>query len=68
MKLITLKLPQSNIDGLNRLVVANLWPNRSEAIRVAIHGFFQAEVTTFADLGKLKRENDRAQAVLEASS
>ncbi|AFN03319.1 hypothetical protein PFC_01740 [Pyrococcus furiosus COM1] len=36
MKIISVQLPQSLIHGLDALVKRGIYPNRSEAIRVAI--------------------------------
>jgi len=44
MKLITLHLPQAYIDALDQLVEERFYPNRAEAIRVAIRDLISAEV------------------------
>jgi antitoxin ParD1/3/4 len=43
MKLITLHLPEPYIKALDRLVVEQFYPNRAEAIRVAIHDMLSTE-------------------------
>jgi len=43
MKLITLKLPEAYIDGLEKLVQENIYPNRSEAIRLAVRDLIRKE-------------------------
>jgi antitoxin ParD1/3/4 len=43
MKLITLNLPQAYIDGLEKLVQMEIYPNRSEAIRMAVRDFLRKE-------------------------
>jgi antitoxin ParD1/3/4 len=44
MKLITLYLPKTYIEALDQLVVECFYPNRAEAIRVAIRDLISAEV------------------------
>ena len=44
MKLITLHLPESYLKDLDELVDDNFYPNRAEAIRVAVRDMIAAEV------------------------
>jgi len=44
MKLITLYLPEPYIKALDQLVNEKFYPNRSEAIRVAIRDLISTEV------------------------
>ena len=44
MKLITLHLPEPYINALDRLVNEKYYPNRAEAIRVAIRDLLVVEV------------------------
>jgi Arc/MetJ-type ribon-helix-helix transcriptional regulator len=44
MKLITLYLPETYIKALDQLVTECFYPNRAEAIRVAIRDLISAEV------------------------
>ncbi|MBK5133476.1 type II toxin-antitoxin system ParD family antitoxin [Candidatus Bathyarchaeota archaeon] len=44
MKLITLHLPETYISALDQLVDERFYPNRSEAIRVAIRDLISVEV------------------------
>jgi Arc/MetJ-type ribon-helix-helix transcriptional regulator len=44
MKLITLYLPEPYIRALDSLVVEQFYPNRAEAIRVAIRDMLSDEV------------------------
>jgi len=44
MKLITLYLPITYIKALDQLVTECFYPNRAEAIRVAIRDLISAEV------------------------
>jgi antitoxin ParD1/3/4 len=44
MRMITLYLPEPYIEALNQLVNAKYYPNRAEAIRVAIRDLINDEV------------------------
>jgi len=44
LKLITVKLPEAYLSGIDELVAAGVYPNRSEAIRVAIRDMLKREV------------------------
>jgi len=44
MKLITLYLPEPYIEALDQLVNERFYPNRAEAIRVAIRDLIKSEV------------------------
>lgn len=44
MKLITIHLPESYIKDLDGLVDENFYPNRAEAIRVAVRDMLVNEV------------------------
>ena len=44
MKLVTLHIPETYVDGLEKLVENNLYPNRSEAIRIAIRDLLKREL------------------------
>lgn len=44
MKIITLHLPKAYIEGLDYLVKAKVYPNRSELIRNAIRDLLKAEL------------------------
>lgn len=44
MKMITLYLPEPYIKALNQLVDEKFYPNRAEAIRVAIRDLISVEV------------------------
>ncbi|MEM2119392.1 MAG: ribbon-helix-helix domain-containing protein [Candidatus Bathyarchaeia archaeon] len=44
LKLITLYLPETYIKALDHLVTEKFYPNRAEAIRVAIHDLISEEV------------------------
>ncbi|MGQ9624826.1 MAG: ribbon-helix-helix domain-containing protein [Candidatus Bathycorpusculaceae bacterium] len=44
MKLITLYLPETYLKALDQLVNEKFYPNRAEAIRVAVRDLINAEV------------------------
>jgi Arc/MetJ-type ribon-helix-helix transcriptional regulator len=44
MKLITIYLPEPYIKALDQLITEKFYPNRAEAIRVAIRDLINAEV------------------------
>jgi Arc/MetJ-type ribon-helix-helix transcriptional regulator len=44
MKLITLYLPETYLKALDQLVTEKFYPNRAEAIRVAIRDMINEEV------------------------
>lgn len=46
MKLITCHLPEAYLSGIEELVHLNVYPNRSEVIRVAIRDLLKSELTT----------------------
>ena len=43
MKLVTLNIPQAYLDGIEQLVEQEIYPNRSETIRIAIRDFLRKE-------------------------
>ncbi|MFO8018878.1 MAG: ribbon-helix-helix protein, CopG family [Promethearchaeia archaeon] len=46
MKLVTVHLPEQYISGIEELVGQNFYPNRSEAIRVAIRDLLKSELSS----------------------
>jgi len=44
MKLITVHIPEAYLKGLDELVKNKMYPNRSEAIRVAIRDLLKREL------------------------
>ncbi|MFX1474525.1 MAG: ribbon-helix-helix domain-containing protein [Promethearchaeota archaeon] len=44
MRLITVNLPEEYVVGLERLISEELYPNRSEAIRIAIRDLLKREL------------------------
>lgn len=53
MKLITLHVPQKFIEALDELVARGWYPNRSEAIRVAIRDFLR-EMKKFLEMDRTR--------------
>jgi len=45
IKLVTCHIPEQYIKGIEELVDANYYPNRSEAIRVAIRDLLKTELS-----------------------
>jgi Arc/MetJ-type ribon-helix-helix transcriptional regulator len=50
MKLITCHLPEAYIEGLDRLISQDSYPNRSEAIRVAVRDLLKSELGGFVKM------------------
>ncbi len=46
MKLITCHVPELYLSGIEELVNMNMYPNRSEVIRVAIRDLLKSELTS----------------------
>ncbi len=44
MKLITVNLPEAYVTGIERLILEKLYPNRSEAIRIAVRDLLKREL------------------------
>ncbi|MBS7633460.1 ribbon-helix-helix protein, CopG family [Candidatus Bathyarchaeota archaeon] len=51
MKLITLYVPETYLKALDKLVVERFYPNRAEAIRVAIRDLIVEEVWRKENVG-----------------
>ncbi len=49
MEIITLHLPRSYLEGLEKLIAWGIYPNRSEAIRVAVRDLLKNEVWSRKD-------------------
>lgn len=47
MQLITVHIPEAYLEGLDSLVSERVYPNRSEAIRVAVRDMLKTELTMF---------------------
>ena len=46
IRLITVHIPEAYINGIEELVNSNMYPNRSEVIRVAIRDLLKSELTS----------------------
>ena len=44
MKVITINLPDIYLNGIEKLVQEDIYPNRSEAIRAAVRDFVLKEI------------------------
>ncbi len=44
MKIVTICLPESYIEGMNKLIQKAMYPNRSEVIRIAIRDLLVDEL------------------------
>lgn len=44
MKLVTVKLPEALIEGLDELIRAGMYPSRSAAIRAAVRDMLKKEL------------------------
>lgn len=44
MKLITVNLPEAYVTGIEQLILEKLYPNRSEAIRIAVRDLLKREL------------------------
>jgi len=44
MKLVTVKLPEALVEGINELVAVGLYPSRSAAIRSAVRDMLKKEL------------------------
>mgnify|MGYP001089913417 CR=1 FL=1 len=58
MKLITLYLPELYLRALDWLVNEKYYPNRAEAIRVAVRDLLSAEVWNEKTMAKRKLRHD----------
>jgi len=54
MQLITVHVPIAYLEGIDQLITAGAYPNRSEAIRVSIRDLLKEE------LGAIRRYNNAA--------
>ncbi len=52
MRLITCHFPEAYLDGIDLLVAKDAYPNRSEAIRMAVRDLLKAELGNFIQIQK----------------
>jgi len=57
MKLITIHLPEAYIHGIDKLVLDGVYPNRSEAIRVATRDLLKTELNGWIHYESRERPN-----------
>jgi Arc/MetJ-type ribon-helix-helix transcriptional regulator len=57
MKLVTTLLPEAYLEGLDDLVRANMYPNRSCAIRNAVRDMLKQELWVSKNQGKANTGN-----------
>jgi len=50
MKIITINLPEKYLDAIQVLNDMNVYPSRSEAVRVALNDFLTKEMKMYSDL------------------
>jgi len=50
MKIVSVHLPEAYVEAIDELVKAKLYPNRAEAIRMAVRDFVRREHTLLATL------------------
>lgn len=50
MKIITINLPEQYLQAMQNLQDLNVYPSRSEQIRVALHEFLPKELKMYKDL------------------
>ena len=58
MKLVTLNLPQAYLDGLEKLVQEEIYPNRSEAIRFAVRDMIRRETSIISQIFQKPRSTE----------
>jgi Arc/MetJ-type ribon-helix-helix transcriptional regulator len=50
MKIITINLPEKYLSAIQVLIDLRIYPNRSEAIRIALRDFLSKELHLYQDL------------------
>lgn len=58
MKMLTVFIPEKYIESLDLLVIEELYPNRSEAIRSAIRDLIRNEILFKEKLEKRKKSQE----------
>ena len=61
MKLVTALLPEAYLEGLDDLVRANMYPNRSCAIRNAVRDMLKQELWGNKSHSKIMGDHDRSR-------
>lgn len=57
MKLITVHLPDAYLTGIDKLVQEGVYPNRSEAIRMATRDLLRTELSGWVQYEPRERPN-----------
>ena len=61
MKLLTVHFPESYIEALDLLVSENIFPNRSEAIRMAVRDLIRNEIILKNSFKERKEKLNKAK-------
>jgi len=61
MRIITINLPEKYLDAIQILNDLNIYPSRSEAIRIALDNFLKDELKMYEDL-----EENKFQMLVES--
>jgi len=61
MRIITINLPEKYLDAIQILNDLEIYPSRSEAIRIALENFLKDELKMYEDL-----ETDKFQLLIES--
>jgi len=64
MRLISVKLPEVYLEGIEKLVKTGFYPNRSEAIRVAIRDLLKRELWEKQRTMNMEEEREEKFSVL----
>jgi antitoxin ParD1/3/4 len=56
MKVVTVHLPEAYVDAIDELVRRKLYPNRAEAIRMAVRDLIRREGFLLAELAEKREE------------
>ena len=63
MKVITIHIPEAYLEGLDYLVEAKIYPNRSESIRIAIRDLLKTELGFLNPSMELVKKNLELEAI-----
>jgi antitoxin ParD1/3/4 len=55
MKVVTVHLPEAYVEAIDELVKRKVYPNRAEAIRMAVRDFIRREARIVAELDGWER-------------
>ena len=60
MKMLTVYIPEKYLETLDLLVSEDLFPNRSEAVRIAIRDMIQKEIL-FKEISQKRRSSSKKE-------